>query len=147
LAGGHVPQPGGAVFRGRQHQCAVGAEGRGVGFSCLNSGTGTLPKAAGSGTATINAFINTACRVENQVGTLCLELTPNATDTDGTFDVAEGALVDLASAGTAGNPPVFTGTFTGSGADEADAAVEGCRPGSFPPALWRAWPCRRCRPR
>jgi hypothetical protein len=83
--------------------------------SFLNSGTGILRKSGGSGTATVGSFVNTAGRVEGQAGTLRLVLATNTTDTGGTFDVAEGALIDLASNGSAGNPPTFTGTWTGSG--------------------------------
>jgi hypothetical protein len=84
-------------------------------YSFLNTGTGILRKSAGSGTATVGAFVNTGGRVEGHAGTLRLQLATNSTDAGGAFDVAAGALVDLASTGTAGNLPVFTGAFTGSG--------------------------------
>jgi hypothetical protein len=86
-----------------------------AGGSFLNSGTGTLRKSGGAGTATVDFFVNTGGRVEGHAGSLRLVLSTNTTYTGGTFDVGEGDLVDLVSNGTAGNPPVFTGTWTGSG--------------------------------
>jgi hypothetical protein len=85
------------------------------GGSFFNSGTGILRKSGGSGTSTVDFFVNTGGRVEGHAGTLRLVLSTNSTYTGGTFDVGEGDLVDLASNGIAGNPPVFTGRYTGTG--------------------------------
>jgi hypothetical protein len=81
----------------------------------LNSSTGILRKSAGSGTATVGTFVNTGGRVEGHAGTLRLVLATNSTDTGGTFDIADGDLVDLINQGIAGNAPVFTGNYMGSG--------------------------------
>ena len=85
-----------------------------------NSGSGTITKAAGTGTSTISCpWANTGGTIDVQSGTISLATpsgvfhTPVAnTSTGGTFDVAAGAVLDLTGGATVG---LYTGTYTGSG--------------------------------
>jgi hypothetical protein len=78
--------------------------------------TGVLLKSGGTGAATVGGgfTITDGGRVEDQTGTLNLQLDGNTTNTGGTFAVAGGARVVLV-ASNGGGRPNFTGTYTGSG--------------------------------
>ena len=85
-----------------------------------NTSSGTITKAAGTGTSTISCpWDNTGGTINVQTGTISLATpigefhTPVAnTSTGGTFNVASGAVLDLTGGVTAG---LYTGTYTGSG--------------------------------
>jgi hypothetical protein len=79
--------------------------------------TGVLLKSGGSGVATVGGgfTISAGGQVVDQTGTLNLQLDGNATDTGGTFVVAQGARVVLVASNGGGVGPFFTGTYTGSG--------------------------------
>ena len=77
---------------------------------------GVLRKSGGTGAATVGGgfTITDGGRVDDQTGTLNLQLDGNTTNTGGTFAVAGGARVVLV-ASNGGGRPSFTGTYTGSG--------------------------------
>jgi hypothetical protein len=87
-------------------------------FSHFNvENTGVLLKSGGTGVSTVGGgfSISAGGQVVDQTGTLNLQLDGNATDTGGTFMVAQGARVVLVASDGGGPGPFFTGTYTGSG--------------------------------
>ena len=72
-----------------------------------NSGSGTIIKAGGTGTSTISCpWANTGGTIDVQIGTISLA-TPigvfaNNISTGGTFNVADGAVLDLTGGAIAG---------------------------------------------
>jgi carbon monoxide dehydrogenase subunit G len=73
---------------------------------------GLVHKSSGTGSSVINVFYNESGTIEVDSGSLTLA--GGETSTNGTFNIAAGALVDL----TGGDRPLWAGILTGSGAGQ-----------------------------